>query len=125
LRGDQFEQHQTANVNVLTDHRLAEVAAFGDNEAILGGGRVEYLSVRSAEMRACASPILSRNGSTGGMADGFIIMPAYFPGLQRLRRPRRVRAAAPRLYRKDYSGPILRDHLGSASAVAHDREPAV
>jgi hypothetical protein len=29
------------------------------------------------------------------------------------------------LYRKDYSGPILRDHLGSASAVAHDREPAV
>jgi len=50
---------------------------------------------------------------TGGLADGFIIMPAYFPGafddfvdkvVPELQRRR--------LYRKDYSGPTLRDHLG-------------
>jgi N-acetyl-S-(2-succino)cysteine monooxygenase len=49
----------------------------------------------------------------GGMADGFVIMPAYFPGafdafvdgvVPELQRRR--------LYRKDYTGTTLRSHLG-------------
>lgn len=49
---------------------------------------------------------------TGGMADGFIIMPAYFPGafddFIKLVVPELQRRG---LFRKDYSGPTLRDHL--------------
>ena len=48
-----------------------------------------------------------------GLADGFIIMPAYFPGafndFVNLVVPELQRRG---LYRKDYSGPTLRDHLG-------------
>src|SRR5262249_29946602 len=49
----------------------------------------------------------------GGMADGFIIMPAYFPGafedFVNLVVPELQRRG---LFRRDYSGPTLRDHLG-------------
>jgi FMN-dependent oxidoreductase (nitrilotriacetate monooxygenase family) len=50
---------------------------------------------------------------TAGLADGFIIMPAYFPGafddFVDLVVPELQRRG---LFRKDYSGPTLRDHLG-------------
>jgi N-acetyl-S-(2-succino)cysteine monooxygenase len=50
---------------------------------------------------------------TAGLADGFIIMPAYFPGafddFVDLVVPELQRRG---LFRKDYSGSTLRDHLG-------------
>jgi alkanesulfonate monooxygenase SsuD/methylene tetrahydromethanopterin reductase-like flavin-dependent oxidoreductase (luciferase family) len=50
---------------------------------------------------------------TGGLADGFVVMPAYFPGafddFVNLVVPELQRRG---IYRKDYSGPTLRDHLG-------------
>ena len=50
---------------------------------------------------------------TGGMADGFVVMPAYFPGafddFVNLVVPELQRRG---LFRQDYSGPTLRDHLG-------------
>jgi FMN-dependent oxidoreductase (nitrilotriacetate monooxygenase family) len=59
---------------------------------------------------------------TGGMADGFVIMPAYFPGafddFVNLVVPELQRRG---LFRKDYSGPTLRDHLGLPRAI---RTPA-
>ena len=50
---------------------------------------------------------------TAELADGFIIMPAYFPGAF----DNFVEFVVPELqrrglFRKDYSGPTLRDHLG-------------
>ena len=59
----------------------------------------------------------------GGLSDGFIVMPAYFPGAF----DDFVDGVVPELqrrglFRKDYSGPTLRDHLGleapSAAAKA-------
>ncbi len=55
----------------------------------------------------------------GGLADGFIVMPAYFPGAF----ADFVNVVVPELqrrglYRKDYSGPTLRHHLGLAPAGA-------
>jgi alkanesulfonate monooxygenase SsuD/methylene tetrahydromethanopterin reductase-like flavin-dependent oxidoreductase (luciferase family) len=48
-----------------------------------------------------------------GMADGFVIMPAHFPAafddFVNLVVPELQRRG---LYRQDYSGPTLRDHLG-------------
>jgi len=56
---------------------------------------------------------------TGGLADGFIIMPAYFPGAFNDFVNRVVPELQRRgLYRKDYSGPTLRDHLGLAAPAA-------
>jgi alkanesulfonate monooxygenase SsuD/methylene tetrahydromethanopterin reductase-like flavin-dependent oxidoreductase (luciferase family) len=59
---------------------------------------------------------------TGGMADGFVIMPAYFPGafddFVNLVVPELQRRG---LFRQDYSGPTLRDHLGLPRAI---RAPA-
>ncbi len=50
---------------------------------------------------------------TGGMADGFIIMPAYFPGAFDAFVDRVVPQLQRRgLFRTEYSGPTLRDHLG-------------
>jgi N-acetyl-S-(2-succino)cysteine monooxygenase len=50
---------------------------------------------------------------TGGMADGFVIMPAYFPGafddFVNLVVPELQRRG---LFRREYSGLTLRDHLG-------------
>jgi N-acetyl-S-(2-succino)cysteine monooxygenase len=50
---------------------------------------------------------------TAGRADGFVIMPAYFPGafddFVNLVVPELQRRG---LFRMDYSGPTLRDHLG-------------
>jgi N-acetyl-S-(2-succino)cysteine monooxygenase len=50
---------------------------------------------------------------TTGLADGFIIMPAYFPGafddFVDLVVPELQRRG---IYRQDYTGPTLRDHLG-------------
>jgi len=50
---------------------------------------------------------------TGGMADGFIVMPAFFPGafddFVNLVVPELQRRG---LFRKEYSGKTLRDHLG-------------
>jgi FMN-dependent oxidoreductase (nitrilotriacetate monooxygenase family) len=50
---------------------------------------------------------------TGGMADGFVILPPHFPGgladFVDLVVPELQRRG---LFRKDYSGPTLRDHLG-------------
>src|SRR6195256_5183378 len=58
----------------------------------------------------------------GGMADGFVIMPAYFPGafddFVTLVVPELQRRG---LFRRDYSGPTLRDHLGLPRAI---RTPA-
>jgi len=52
---------------------------------------------------------------TGGLADGFIIMPAYFPGAFDDFVDKVVPELQRRgLYRKEYSGPTLRDHLGLA-----------
>jgi FMN-dependent oxidoreductase (nitrilotriacetate monooxygenase family) len=61
---------------------------------------------------------------SGGLADGFVIMPAYFPGafddFVNLVVPELQRRG---LYRKDYSGPTLRDHLGlEAPAAARKAE---
>jgi FMN-dependent oxidoreductase (nitrilotriacetate monooxygenase family) len=56
---------------------------------------------------------------TGGLADGFIIMPAYFPGAFDDFVDKVVPELQRRgLYRRDYSGPTLRDHLGLAPASA-------
>ena len=50
---------------------------------------------------------------TGGMADGFVVMPAYFPkafdDFVDLVVPELQRRG---LFRTEYSGPTLRDHLG-------------
>jgi N-acetyl-S-(2-succino)cysteine monooxygenase len=55
---------------------------------------------------------------TGGLADGFIIMPPYFPAafddFVNLVVPELQRRG---LYRRDYSGPTLRDHLGLPSVA--------
>ena len=54
---------------------------------------------------------------TTGLADGFVIMPAYFPGafddFVNLVVPELQRRG---LFRHEYSGPTLRDHLGLARA---------
>ena len=56
---------------------------------------------------------------TGGLADGFIIMPAYFPGAFDDFVDKVVPELQRRgLYRKDYTGPTLRDHLGIEPAHA-------
>jgi FMN-dependent oxidoreductase (nitrilotriacetate monooxygenase family) len=53
---------------------------------------------------------------TGGLADGFIIMPAYFPGAFDDFVDKVVPELQRRgLYRTEYSGPTLRDHLGLAT----------
>src|SRR5262249_19050173 len=53
----------------------------------------------------------------GGLADGFIVMPAYFPGafdaFVHLVVPELQRRG---LYRKEYGGSTLRHHLGLAAA---------
>jgi len=50
---------------------------------------------------------------TGGLADGFMIMPAYFPGAFDDFVDRVVPELQRRgLFRKEYSGSTLRDHLG-------------
>jgi FMN-dependent oxidoreductase (nitrilotriacetate monooxygenase family) len=60
---------------------------------------------------------------TGGMADGFIIMPAYFPGafddFVNLVVPELQRRD---LFRKDYAGTTLRDHLGLGPPPATRRQ---
>ena len=49
----------------------------------------------------------------GGLADGFIIMPAYFPGAFDTFVDRVVPELQRRgLFRTEYCGPTLRDHLG-------------
>jgi alkanesulfonate monooxygenase SsuD/methylene tetrahydromethanopterin reductase-like flavin-dependent oxidoreductase (luciferase family) len=56
---------------------------------------------------------------TSGLADGFIIMPAYFPGAFDDFVDRVVPELQRRgLYRKDYSRLTLRDHLGLAAPAA-------
>ena len=54
---------------------------------------------------------------TGGLADGFVVMPAYFPGafddFVNLVVPELQRRG---LFRREYSGSTLRDHLGLARA---------
>jgi FMN-dependent oxidoreductase (nitrilotriacetate monooxygenase family) len=65
---------------------------------------------------------------TGGMADGFIIMPAYFPGAFNDFVDKVVPELQRRgLFRKDYTGPTLRDHLGigAVSVPQREREPAL
>jgi N-acetyl-S-(2-succino)cysteine monooxygenase len=56
---------------------------------------------------------------TGGSSDGFVVMPAYFPGafddFVNLVVPELQRRG---LYRRDYSGPTLRDHLGLEAPAA-------
>jgi FMN-dependent oxidoreductase (nitrilotriacetate monooxygenase family) len=50
---------------------------------------------------------------TSGLADGFVVMPAYFPGAFDDFVDRVVPELQRRgLFRKEYSGPTLRDHLG-------------
>jgi N-acetyl-S-(2-succino)cysteine monooxygenase len=50
---------------------------------------------------------------SGGLSDGFIVMPPYFPGAFDDFVNRVVPELQRRgLYRRDYSGPTLRDHLG-------------
>ncbi len=52
---------------------------------------------------------------TGGMADGFVVMPAYFPGAFDDFVDRVVPELQRRgLYRREYEGTTLRDHLGLA-----------
>ena len=52
---------------------------------------------------------------TGGMADGFVVMPAYFPGAFDDFVDRVVPELQRRgLYRSEYEGTTLRDHLGLA-----------
>ena len=53
-----------------------------------------------------------------GAADGFNIMPAYFPaGLEEFTRQVVPILQARGLFRKDYSGTTLREHLGLAQPV--------
>jgi N-acetyl-S-(2-succino)cysteine monooxygenase len=56
---------------------------------------------------------------TGGLADGFVVMPPYFPAafddFVNLVVPELQRRG---LYRRDYSGPTLRDHLGLQAPLA-------
>jgi hypothetical protein len=62
------------------------------------------------------------------MADGFIIMPAYFPGAFNDFVDKVVPELQRRgLFRKDYTGPTLRDHLGigPVSVPQREREPAL
>jgi len=50
---------------------------------------------------------------TGGMADGFVVMPAYFPGAFDDFVDKVVPELQRRgLFRHEYAGPTLRDHLG-------------
>ena len=52
---------------------------------------------------------------TGGMADGFVVMPAYFPGAFDDFVDKVVPELQRRgLFRHEYAGPTLRDHLGLA-----------
>jgi FMN-dependent oxidoreductase (nitrilotriacetate monooxygenase family) len=60
-----------------------------------------------------------------GLADGFIVMPAYFPGAFDDFVDRVVPELQRRgLFRKDYSGPTLRDHLGHVGAREPGRQHA-
>jgi FMN-dependent oxidoreductase (nitrilotriacetate monooxygenase family) len=62
---------------------------------------------------------------TGGLADGFVIMPAYFPGAFDNFVDRVVPELQRRgLYRTDYAGPTLRDHLGIGPAERREAERA-
>jgi alkanesulfonate monooxygenase SsuD/methylene tetrahydromethanopterin reductase-like flavin-dependent oxidoreductase (luciferase family) len=50
---------------------------------------------------------------TGGLADGFVVMPAYFPGAFDDFVDRVVPELQRRgLYRREYAGTTLRSHLG-------------
>jgi alkanesulfonate monooxygenase SsuD/methylene tetrahydromethanopterin reductase-like flavin-dependent oxidoreductase (luciferase family) len=54
-----------------------------------------------------------------GLADGFIVMPAYFPGAFDDFVDKVVPELQRRgLYRKDYAGSTLRDHLGQGALAA-------
>src|SRR6516165_4771521 len=58
---------------------------------------------------------------TGGMADGFVVMPAYFPGAFDDFVDRVVPELQRRgLYRREYEGTTLRDHLGLARVERRD-----
>jgi FMN-dependent oxidoreductase (nitrilotriacetate monooxygenase family) len=58
---------------------------------------------------------------TGGLADGFIVMPAYFPGAFDDFVDKVVPELQRRgLFRKEYPGPTLRDHLGLTRTAAAD-----
>ena len=61
-----------------------------------------------------------------GLADGFVIMPAWFPGAFDVFVDQVVPELQRRgIYRRDYTGPTLRDHLGLAKAEIGDwRTPA-
>jgi FMN-dependent oxidoreductase (nitrilotriacetate monooxygenase family) len=62
---------------------------------------------------------------TTGLADGFIVMPAYFPGAFDDFVDRVVPELQRRgLYRKDYTGSTLRDHLGIERAQTREAERA-
>ena len=53
---------------------------------------------------------------TAGRADGFVVMPAYFPGAFDDFVDKVVPELQRRgLYRNEYSGPTLRDHLGQGA----------
>ena len=55
---------------------------------------------------------------TGGMADGFVIMPAYFPGAFDDFVDKVVPELQRRgLFRREYEGVTLRDHLGLARTI--------
>jgi alkanesulfonate monooxygenase SsuD/methylene tetrahydromethanopterin reductase-like flavin-dependent oxidoreductase (luciferase family) len=60
---------------------------------------------------------------TGGMADGFIVMPPYFPGafdeFVDLVVPELQRRG---LFRKEYTGTTLRDHLGLRRPVPGEEQ---
>ena len=61
----------------------------------------------------------------GERADGFVVMPAYFPGAFDEFVDKVVPELQRRgLYRKDYTGPTLRDHLGLERPPAN-REAAL
>jgi len=64
---------------------------------------------------------------TGGLADGFVVMPAYFPGAFDDFVDKVVPELQRRgLYRQEYSGTTLRDHLGleRPAPVRHAHAPA-
>jgi FMN-dependent oxidoreductase (nitrilotriacetate monooxygenase family) len=64
---------------------------------------------------------------TGGLADGFVVMPAYFPGAFDDFVDKVVPELQRRgLYRREYSGSTLRDHLGleRPAPVRHASAPA-
>jgi FMN-dependent oxidoreductase (nitrilotriacetate monooxygenase family) len=64
---------------------------------------------------------------TGGLADGFVVMPAYFPGAFDDFVDKVVPELQRRgLYRTEYSGSTLRDHLGleRPAPVRHATAPA-